>query len=129
MEKWQGRSSLLVSLCLGIPDTSSLVPDITGISYSLVLSLPKNFVFVFLNLFADGFLSSLPTSENFTDFFSFSVIRSRSGQTETVCLGLVMGFGILLWHVFAVLVLLLLLCRTLVYVADRRILEDEQRLW
>lgn len=57
---------------VGIADASSLVPGITRISYSLFLSLPKNFVFVFLNLFADGFLSSLPTSENFTDYFRVS---------------------------------------------------------
>lgn len=55
-----------------IAETSSMVPDITGVSYSLFLSLPKNFVFVFSNLFADGFLSSLPTSENSAGCFRVS---------------------------------------------------------
>lgn len=59
---------------VGTAETSSLVPDITGISYSLFLSLPKNFffVFLFLHLSADGFLSYLPTSENFADYFRVS---------------------------------------------------------
>lgn len=40
-----------------------------------------------------------------------------------------MRFGALLWHVSAVFFALLLLCRILICVADRRTLEDEQRLW
>lgn len=86
------------------------------------------FIILFLNLSASGFLRALCTSEKFCRLLqSFSAIRSST--TETVCLGSVMRFDALLWHVFAGLLPLLLLCRILVCVADRRTLEDEQRLW
>lgn len=71
----KGLSACFI-VSVGVADTSSLVLDITEISYSLFLSLPKNFAFVLLNLFADSFFSSLPTSENFTGYFRVS---QRSG--------------------------------------------------
>lgn len=85
------------------------------------------FMFLFVNLFANGFLTALCTSEKFCRLLQ-SLSATRSSISETVCLGSVIRFDALLWHVFAVLFPLLLLCSTLVCIADRRKL-DEQRLW
>lgn len=125
------KFSACSTACKGIAETRSLVPGATGVAYYLFSSLPKNCsvsLYSWFKIFLlIDFLGPCLHQRNFADYFSFSAIRSST--TETVCLGSVMRFDALLWHVFAVLFPLLLLCRILVCVADRRTFEDEQRLW
>lgn len=74
------------------------------------------------------FSRALPTLKKYFRLLpSFSAISCST--TQNVCLGSVMRFDALLWHGFARFFLLLLLCRILVCVTDRRTLGDEQRLW
>lgn len=88
------KFSVYSPVSVGIAETCSLVPGATGVAYYLFSSLPKNFcffIFLFLNLSANGFLRALPTSEKFCRLLrSFSAIRSST--SETVCLGSVMRF-------------------------------------